>query len=85
MKAPVTSSRALAATAELRAAANQVRGTAEPTELNRALVQLLEATAHYWDMWLPETPTAMDTATLLVARAITQTPVLAAGSQSTHH
>jgi hypothetical protein len=83
MSKPVAPVRAQAASGELRQASSRVRESGQPTQLNRALVQLLEATARYWDLWLPESPTAIDTATLLIARAITQAPATAAGKQPT--
>jgi len=74
-----TPPRAAAAIAELRDAANKVRETPAPTDTDRAVVAVLEATAAYWALWFPESPTAIDRAALMLARAINQAPAAAAG------
>lgn len=76
-----TPPRAVAAIAELRDAAAAIRATPTPTDTDRAVVAVLEATASYWALWFPESPTAMDRATLMLARAINQAPAAAAGTQ----
>lgn len=80
MSARTVSPRAVQAITELRAAVDTIKTTAAPTPLSLAIVELFEATARYWAAWLPAEPTAMDRATLALARAIAQTPDLAAGS-----
>lgn len=73
--------RALQALDHLRAAAVVLDGR-DRTPLDDALLDLFKATARYWHQWMPAQPTAMDRATLQLARAITQAPDATAGTQS---
>lgn len=76
-----TPPRAAAAIAELSAAAATVRETGAPTDIDRAVVAVLDSFAKYWTLWFPAEPSSMDRAALLLARAINQAPAVAAGPQ----
>lgn len=75
-----TPTRAAQAVAELRAAVDNVKGHEEPTPTNRAIVELLEAIASYWEHWLPAEPTRIDRALLGLARSLHMPPAAAAGT-----
>lgn len=72
--------RATQAVAELRAAAENLKANEEPTPMNRAIVELLDAVAGYWAHWLPAEPTRIDRALLGLARSLHMPPAAAAGT-----
>lgn len=72
--------RAAQAVAELRDAVDYLKANEEPTPMNRAIVELLEAVASYWAHWLPAEPTRIDRALLGLARSLHMPPAAAAGT-----